>query len=113
FLGRPASCHKALALFALLNHAPLLVVTCIRAGRPLRFTMKMDAMVEPHNNQAEFSSVENLTQWYNDELATQIRLQPDQYWWLHNRWREVSAKKLRKKNPPLSAEADQIRRPAA
>ena len=50
FLGRPASCHKALALFALLNRAPLLVVTCTRADRPMRFVMRMDAILDPADN---------------------------------------------------------------
>src|SRR5437773_9589660 len=50
YLGRPASCHKALALFALLNRAPLLVATCTRAARPLRFSMSMDGIVEPVKN---------------------------------------------------------------
>ena len=36
FLGRPASCHKALALFALLNRCPMLVVSCHRTDRPPR-----------------------------------------------------------------------------
>jgi KDO2-lipid IV(A) lauroyltransferase len=114
FLGRPASCHKALALFALLNHAPVLVVTCTRSGRPMRFLMQMDAIVQPETNPQQFGGVEELTQWYNDELAARIRQQPEQYWWLHNRWREVSGKKQRKKRAQIAAiDASQIERPAA
>src|SRR6185436_16041496 len=47
FLGRPASCHKALALFALLNRAPLMVATCTRLDRPFHFRMQMDAVLQP------------------------------------------------------------------
>ena len=103
FLGRPASCHKALALFALLNRAPLLVATCTRTDRPLRFTMRMEAVIDPADNPPEFSSVEELTQWYNDVLARRIRQQPDQYWWLHDRWKEVPAAKRRKRRPAAAA----------
>src|SRR6478672_2378713 len=78
FLGRPASCHKALALFALLNRATLLVATCTRTSRPLHFLMSMDGIVEPAQNPSEFQSVEELTQWYNDVLSARIREQPDQ-----------------------------------
>jgi KDO2-lipid IV(A) lauroyltransferase len=115
FLGRPASCHKALALFALLNRAPLLVATCTRTDRPLRFLLKMDGVVDPATNPAEFGSIEELTQWYNDVLADRIRQQPEQYWWLHNRWREISAGKRRKKRPEVQTtiESANIQRPAA
>lgn len=111
FLGRPASCHKALALFALLNRAPLLVATCTRTDRPLRFCMQMDAIVDPATNPHEFSSVEALTQWYNDWLARRIRQQPEQYWWLHDRWKEVAAKRRKPKRP--ASAAGEVQRPAA
>jgi len=114
FLGRPASCHKALALFALLNRAPLLVATCTRTKRPLCFSMRMDSIIDPAENAAEFSSVEELTQWYNDVLARRIRELPDQYWWLHDRWKEVPAAKRRKKRVrPMVSEKGGMQRPVA
>lgn len=97
FLGRPASCHKALALFALLNRAPLLVVTCTRGSRPLQFSMGLDAVIDPADDSPEYRSVEELTQWYNDVLAARIRQQPEQYWWLHDRWKELKPGKRRQR----------------
>jgi KDO2-lipid IV(A) lauroyltransferase len=111
FLGRPASCHKAPALFALLNRVPLMVVTCSRASRPLRFTMQMDDVVSPEDNPREFSSVEDMTQWYNDVLARRIHEQPEQYWWLHDRWKEVKGR--RGKRSAAADSAAQVARPAA
>ena len=105
FLGRPASCHKALALFALLNRAPLLVATCTRADRPFHFCMRMEAIVNPADNPDEYGSVEDLTQFYNDVLARRIRQQPEQYWWLHDRWKEVAAGKRRKRKAAAAAAA--------
>jgi KDO2-lipid IV(A) lauroyltransferase len=110
FLGRPASCHKALALFALLNRAPLLVATCTRLERPFHFRMQMDAILQPADNPPEYDSVEDLTQWYNDVLARRIRQQPEQYWWLHDRWKEVPQARRRKRK---AAEAGTAQRPAA
>jgi KDO2-lipid IV(A) lauroyltransferase len=106
FLGRPASCHKALALFALLNRSPLLVATCTRAGRPMRFTMQMDAIVDPAANSEAYASVEDLTQWYNDVLTSRIRQQPEQYWWLHDRWKEVKPRKRRTPGRRASVQCD-------
>jgi len=92
FLGRPASCHKALALFALLNRAPLTVTSCTRTARPLQFVVNLDGVVDAQSNPTQYGSVEELTQWYNDVLASRIRQQPEQYWWLHNRWRSRKAR---------------------
>jgi KDO2-lipid IV(A) lauroyltransferase len=97
FLGRPASCHKALALFALLNRAPIIVVTCQRAGRPMHFRMGLDALVDPATNPPEASSVEDLTQWYNDALEARIRQVPEQYWWLHDRWKDLKPRRRKKR----------------
>jgi KDO2-lipid IV(A) lauroyltransferase len=111
FLGRDASCHKALALFALLNRAPILVVTCTRTRRPLEFTMSLDELLDPATNPREFESVEAVTQWYNDVLARRIRQQPDQYWWLHDRWKNTP---VRRKRATAGTDAIQARqRPAA
>lgn len=113
FLGRPAACHKAVALFALLNRAPIMVATCSRADRPLHFRMGMDAAVEPAENPEEYDSVEALTQWYNDALAARIRQQPDQYWWLHDRWKNVKPRKRRKRKDAATAIPAEAHRPAA
>jgi KDO2-lipid IV(A) lauroyltransferase len=112
FLGRPASCHKALALFALLNRAPLLVATCTRGQRPLEFVMQMDAMVHPATDADVYASVEDLTQWYNDVLSHRIRCEPKQYWWLHDRWKETPSAKRRKRKTTKLADA-MLQRPAA
>ncbi len=103
FLGRAASCHKALALFALLNRAPLLVATCTRTGRPMHFRMSMDAVIDPAENPPAAESVEDLTQWYNDVLAARIRQQPEQYWWLHDRWKELKPRRRRKRRIAAAA----------
>jgi len=113
FLGRPAACHKALALFALLNRAPILVATCVRAEKPLRFVMKMDGVVDAERNAEMFDSVEELTQWYNDVLAEKIRQYPEQYWWLHDRWKEVKGGRRKKKRVAEVGAGGEVQRPAA
>jgi KDO2-lipid IV(A) lauroyltransferase len=97
FLGRPASCHKALALFALLNRAPLMVVTCQRTDRPMHFRISLDGLLDPVDSPPEYESVEDLTQWYNDVLAERIREVPQQYWWLHARWKDLKPRRRRKR----------------
>ena len=88
FLGRPASCHKALALFTLLSGAPMLAVACIRGRRPMQFTLELLDSIDPSVPCPALAGVKPLTQWYNDVLAEPIRRMPEQYWWLHRRWRD-------------------------
>jgi KDO2-lipid IV(A) lauroyltransferase len=98
FLGRPASCHKALALFSLLNKAPMLVTYVKRLDRPLSFEVGLADSFDPAQPGGEdLSGVTELTQWYNDVLDDEIRRAPEQYWWLHNRWREAPAGRQRRR----------------
>ena len=90
FFGRPASCHKAVALFSLVNRAPMLLVYSKRV-RPMRFEIGVTAVFDPLRD--EMAGVRPLTQWYSDHLERIIRSAPDQYWWLHDRWKARSGDK--------------------
>ena len=98
FFGRPASTHKAIAVFALTNNAPLMVGYARRLGRPMRFEMALETVAEPSTMDPALRDVKSLTQWYSDVLETIIRRTPEQYWWVHNRWRDRgSVEKRRRK----------------
>jgi KDO2-lipid IV(A) lauroyltransferase len=109
FVGRPASCHKALALFTLLNKAPMLVTYVRRTARPMRFEIGLADYYDPAEPGGDdLAGVSELTQWYNDVLEEEIRRAPEQYWWLHNRWREaptVKQRRRKKRRAPARAKA--------
>lgn len=94
FFGRPASVHKAIALFALGNDAPLAVGAGRRLDRPLKYELKLDAVADPRSGEEHVESVPRLTQWYTSVLETIIRRSPEQYWWLHRRWKDTRTKKV-------------------
>ena len=97
FLGHPASCHKALALFTLSSGAPMMVVCNRRLAQPLQFELQRIDSIDPDvQGDARLDSVEAVTRWYNGCLEQSIRENPSQYWWVHRRWREPPAR-LRKK----------------
>lgn len=101
FFGHPTSCHKALALFTLSAGAPMVVNYTRRLDRPLRFELGTIGIADPalldQENPPEYlQGVNDLTEWYNAHLEKFIRLAPEQYWWLHRRWREVPAKQLKR-----------------
>ena len=94
FLGHPASCHKALALFTLSSGAPMLVVSNRRVA-PLQFVSELQGCADPKIGGPHLQGIVPLTQWYNGCLENAIRKTPNQYWWLHRRWREAPARMKR------------------
>ena len=95
FLGRPASCHKALALFSLTNDAPMVVTYCRRI-RPMRFELGFQGAFDPRTSPAELHSVRSLTAWYNRQLEDMILTVPEQYWWVHRRWKGEPPKRKKR-----------------
>ena len=88
FMGRPASCHKAVALFTLIQKAPMIVTYAVRRGEPLHLEIGCNGIADPLTLDPELNDVRSLTQWYNQRLEELVRLDPDQYWWMHRRWKE-------------------------
>ena len=97
FFGRPASAHKAIALLALENDAPVAVCAARRLDRPLRLEMSVDAVSDPRSGSAEVGGVREFTQWYTARLEGMIRQRPHQYWWLHRRWKDTRPKRSERK----------------
>jgi KDO2-lipid IV(A) lauroyltransferase len=122
FFGAPASTHKAIALFALTNDAPLAVGYVRRLGRPLVYEMGVEAIADggfrvqgsgfsvagtnrpgrhgdspaesrkagalsSQSGPRETWGLRELTQWFTNVLETVIRRGPEQYWWVHRRWK--------------------------
>lgn len=89
FFNRQASAYKAIALFALDNDAPLAVCSSRRNGAPLKVAMEMAHWADPRDAGQEVASIRELTQWYTSRLEDVIRRAPEQYWWLHRRWKDT------------------------
>ncbi len=97
FLGRPASCHKAIALFPMTSGAPMLAAATTRQGAPMKFRIELLGVLDPAAAPDEVSSVPGVTRWYNDRLEEAIRAVPHQYWWVHRRWKGTPPKRMLKK----------------
>jgi KDO2-lipid IV(A) lauroyltransferase len=96
FFGRPASAHKAIALLAMEHQAPIVAACALRGDRPLHFRMSVHAVADPRHHGVECGSVRALTQWYTTRLEEMIRWAPEQYWWLHRRWKDTRAPRKQK-----------------
>ena len=94
FFGRPASTHKAVALLALEYNVPMIVLTNTRApssGAPgsgdWRYTGEVGDVIYPEEYRDRLDAVPSLTQRFTSALERMIRLHPEQYFWLHRRWK--------------------------
>lgn len=97
FFGRKASAHKAIALLALDNDAPVAVCSARRLDRPLHLELDTPAVIDPRDASAEVGNIRELTQWYTSRIEEIIHRTPDQYWWLHRRWKDTRQVRRRKK----------------
>jgi KDO2-lipid IV(A) lauroyltransferase len=87
FFGKPASTHKAVAVFSLGSQAPTMVTAALRQGKPMSFCMQVAGIVDPAESGFEYGTVPLLTQWYTRNLEHLVQATPDQYWWVHRRWK--------------------------
>jgi KDO2-lipid IV(A) lauroyltransferase len=89
FFNRPASAHKAIGLLSLDYDAPIAICSVRRLDKPLQFEMRLWEVLDPRDVTARIDSIRDLTQWYTAKLEEMIREAPEQYWWLHRRWKDT------------------------
>lgn len=87
FFGRPASTHKAVALLALEYKVPMLVIGVPRLGNPGRYYVTVADFIEPADYEGRPDAVKAMTERYTAALERVVRLAPEQYFWLHRRWK--------------------------
>lgn len=87
FFGRPASTHKAIALLAIEHSAPVIVGGARRIGPGFRYEVVCEELIEPQEWADQPDQVRWLTQRYTTALERLIRRNPEQYLWLHRRWK--------------------------
>ncbi len=103
FFGRPASTHKAIALMAMQFDALVMVMGIPRVNRadhpqhpdfdpasplaPLYYAVKVMDVIDPRDYADDPNAVAAITQRFSAALESLIRQYPEQYFWLHRRWK--------------------------
>jgi KDO2-lipid IV(A) lauroyltransferase len=103
FFGKPASTHKAVAVFTLSGRAPTAIGGVYRAEGPMQFEMRVADVVDPDAPGFSLGTIPLLTQWYTAGLERLIRAAPDQYWWVHRRWKGAPARRGNRTPRPAAA----------
>jgi KDO2-lipid IV(A) lauroyltransferase len=85
FFGRPASTHRAPALLALKYGAPIVLANVYREGS-VNYAVLSDP-IYPDAFRGHADAVKALTQAYTDKIEEYVRQHPDQWFWMHDRWK--------------------------
>jgi KDO2-lipid IV(A) lauroyltransferase len=93
FFGRPASTFKSIALLALQYNALIVVGGAFRLpegnqrdARWVRFSLTTQDVIDPADFQGA-NGITELTQRFTSSLEAMIRKAPEQYFWVHRRWK--------------------------
>ncbi|HKC24471.1 MAG TPA: lysophospholipid acyltransferase family protein [Thermoanaerobaculia bacterium] len=86
FFGRPAATSSALARFVDRTEALVVPATAIRIG-PARYRLRFEEPIDVRTLSREERTPERLTALLSSRMESQIRRAPEQWLWLHNRWK--------------------------
>ena len=85
FFGRPASTNKGLALIALGTDTPVVPLFLLREENGFRVEFGPEIPLIRSGDKAR--DIEANTRQYNRVLESVIRRYPDQWFWVHRRWK--------------------------
>lgn len=86
FFGRPASTHRSPALLSLKYGTPIVVANIYREGGLHHCVLSDPLLPETFRNQPD--PVQAMTQAYTSIFETCVRAHPEQWFWVHDRWKE-------------------------
>lgn len=95
YFGRPASTHKAVAIMAMEYNVPMIV-----AGTPFhdgKYRVHLSEIIDPAVIGKEPDAMRTITQRFTTSLERIVREHPEQYFWLHRRWKHQPPEKKSKK----------------
>ena len=87
FFGRPASTYKSIGLLAMWTQCPIIVGYARRQGRVARYEVGVQRIIHPHEWQQQGDPLRWITQTYTTAIEEIVREAPDQYLWIHRRWK--------------------------
>jgi KDO2-lipid IV(A) lauroyltransferase len=96
YFGRPASTHKAVALLSLEHRVPLVVLGARKVREPMQYELIIQDVIWPEEYSEQPDAIRAITQRFTAALEQVVRTAPEQYFWLHRRWKHQPAKARRR-----------------
>lgn len=87
FMGRLASAYKSVALMARRYNVPVICGYAMRRGVRFAYEFGTTDVIYPHEWEDQPDPLYYITARYTRALEVAVRMQPDQYWWMHRRWK--------------------------
>ncbi len=87
FFGRKASTYKSLALMAINHNVPVIVGYAKRLGEDFNFEIGTQRIIMPEEWIGREDPMLWLTQEWTTAIEEVVRKAPEQYLWVHRRWK--------------------------
>lgn len=87
FFGRKASTYKSIGLLAIRHRVPIIVGYARRIGRGFSYEVAVKRFIDPAEWQGRDDELLWITQEYTRAIEQFVREAPDQYLWVHRRWK--------------------------
>jgi KDO2-lipid IV(A) lauroyltransferase len=87
FFNRPASTHKAVALLSIEHKTPLVVIGTAKIAEPFHYAVLVEDVILPEDYEGDRDGVRKITERFTAALERLARRYPEQYFWLHRRWK--------------------------
>ena len=102
FMGRLASAYKSIALLAIRYDAAVVCGYALRRGERFDYDMGSTDIIYPEQWADQPDPVYYITARYTRAIELMVRKAPDQYWWMHRRWKSRPRHERQGKEMPRS-----------
>ncbi len=104
FFDQPASTYKSIGLLAMTTGCPIVVGYARRCGNVARYEVGVRRIIHPHEWESQDAPLHWITQTYTTAIEEMVRDAPEQYLWIHRRWK--SQPRSARKRPIHEKRAD-------
>jgi len=87
FFGRQASTYKSIGLLAMQKQVPIIVGYAARTRPGFHYRIGVERIIQPAEWQSQEDPLRWITQTYTHALEAAVRRWPEQYLWVHRRWK--------------------------
>jgi len=87
FFGRKASAYKSIAYLAMEMNVRIYVGGAFRTGNKCRYRFVMTDVIDPADFPKSVDGAMAITQRYTTGIEKVVRMAPEQYLWVHRRWK--------------------------
>ncbi|MGB2984802.1 MAG: lysophospholipid acyltransferase family protein, partial [Phycisphaerae bacterium] len=87
FFGQPASTYKSIGLLAMSSRCPIVVGYARRRGNVAQYDVGVQRIIYPYEWEPQDDPLRWITQAYTTAIEEMVCEAPDQYLWIHRRWK--------------------------